>query len=190
MIQFTHFLSVYVCSFDARGRFGRLAVAMKQSGTALGLGVDEDSALYINNGTAKVLGRYGVWVMDASNATFSDEPYFTVNGIRISYLSENDTYSFEDRAVTSSKLEITVPQGSAYESNSVFSVDEAFRSITTLVHSLSAAESVGYSRESGPKARVRFYKGLGPGGTSRGHYSPESGLYTVVDLLMDIGTRV
>lgn len=55
--------------FDQRGRYGRLLSLVAQSPALLGMGIDEDTAALITDGTSlEVLGAGGVFLVDASHA--------------------------------------------------------------------------------------------------------------------------
>lgn len=87
--------------FLTRGRFGRSLVAMQTYGFPYGLGIDEDTALVIEQGQrARVVGYRGVVVMDASTAVIdSDEPRFNTRNILLHYLSHGDTLDLRRRQV-------------------------------------------------------------------------------------------
>lgn len=55
--------------FDQRGRYGRLLSLVAQSPSLLGMGIDEDTAAVITDGTRlEVIGSGGVFLVDASHA--------------------------------------------------------------------------------------------------------------------------
>jgi len=168
--------------FDARGRFGRLAAALKSANMSYGFGVGEDTVLFLDHDMATVYGTDGAWFMDNSQAVYLNDIHFAVQNVTISYLTAGDTLSLTTKEVTSTKTLITSGSGKAYESKDVFSNQEGMRSIKSLVRSAST-ESVGYSRESNPTAVVVFHNGRGVKAYSSGQ------LYTVDKLVMDIGTR-
>lgn len=112
--------------FDARGRFARLVAAMKNIGHIYGLGVDEDTAVYIYDDIVTVYGTWGVWIIDNSEATFpTTNSYFAAQSVRIAYLTEGDSYNLTNKMVTSVKPVITGENGGAYNSDDIFSTDEA-----------------------------------------------------------------
>lgn len=52
--------------FDARGRLGRLIPGMIHTKKSMGLGIDESTCLYFNNGMSQVFGKGGVFIADIS----------------------------------------------------------------------------------------------------------------------------
>ena len=54
--------------FIKRGRLGRLVVAMARAGVRRGFGIDENTALLVEGGAARVCGEYGVMVVDIGPA--------------------------------------------------------------------------------------------------------------------------
>jgi len=58
--------------FAERGRLGRLLAAIGMSPRVLGIGLDEDTAIEVRGHSLRVLGSGGVYVLDASEATWSN----------------------------------------------------------------------------------------------------------------------
>jgi len=58
--------------FAQRGRLGRLMSAVAQYPHHLGLGIDEDTALVVENGVFEVLGKGAVSVVDAGGMSYSN----------------------------------------------------------------------------------------------------------------------
>lgn len=58
--------------FAQRGRLGRLMSAVAQYPHHLGLGLDEDTAIVVENGAFRVIGRGAVSVVDAGGISFSN----------------------------------------------------------------------------------------------------------------------
>lgn len=75
--------------FIKRGRFGRLVVAMAESSTAHGFGVDENTALFVDGTRAHVVGEYGAFVLDMREAKI-DKRRRVVENILFSYLDDGD----------------------------------------------------------------------------------------------------
>ncbi len=80
--------------FLTRGRFGRTLVAMQSYDFAMGLGIDEDSAIVLDHERKlKVMGYRGAVIVDARQATRdSSEPRFHWKGLRLSFLSHGDEF--------------------------------------------------------------------------------------------------
>lgn len=76
--------------FIKRGRLGRLVVAMNASGVTRGYGIDENTALIVEGGAARVCGEYGVMAVDLSKATI-DPRGNTWQDFRLSYLDHGDS---------------------------------------------------------------------------------------------------
>lgn len=73
--------------FIKRGRLGRMVVAMRAAGVPAGFGVDENTALLVEDGVGRVCGEYGVIVVDARRM---DPAATDPSGLRISYLDHGD----------------------------------------------------------------------------------------------------
>ena len=75
-----------------RGRFARAMVAMQQQKLDFGIGIDEDSALVVEQGvTARVIGHRGAVMLDLSQATRDESvASFNVKNARVSYLNNGD----------------------------------------------------------------------------------------------------
>ena len=85
-----------------RGRFARALVAMQTIETPFGLGIDENTAVVIEQGkTARVVGYRGAIVLDLSEST-SDRTIakFNLKKARLSYLSQGDQIDLATRVVT------------------------------------------------------------------------------------------
>lgn len=75
--------------FLARGRIGRLVCAARACDQSMAFGIDENSALIVQNDRADVVGETGVVFIDLRRARFDSEGY-PVRGARISYLDDGD----------------------------------------------------------------------------------------------------
>lgn len=73
--------------FIKRGRLGRLLVGMAASGSHWGFGVDENTALIVEGTDARVVGEYGVMLLDRGEGTDDGPPW---QGLRLSYLDNGD----------------------------------------------------------------------------------------------------
>ena len=80
--------------FIKRGRFGRMVVGMQESGVRRGFGVDENTALFVEGKTARVIGEYGVFVFDLARAKI-DRSRKLIENIGISYADDGDSCDLE-----------------------------------------------------------------------------------------------
>jgi cyanophycinase len=67
--------SIIDSHFSQRGRHGRLLTAIAHYPQALGIGIDERTAIMMQNGEFKVIGEGTVTVMDGSQMRHTDLPY-------------------------------------------------------------------------------------------------------------------
>jgi cyanophycinase len=72
--------------FSERGRIGRLVGAVAQNPAILGVGVDEDTAVFVSDGCAEVVGSGGVWFIDGT----------TAHGSNISEGDPDETLAIQD----------------------------------------------------------------------------------------------
>jgi cyanophycinase len=92
--------------FIARQRSNRLISVILQHPALLGVGVDEDTAVWVRpDGTFEVLGKRCVMVVDASGATVSRRPAETgqddlgVHGLRVHVLLRGEVFDLKTRTV-------------------------------------------------------------------------------------------
>jgi len=89
--------------FAQRGRLGRLMSAVAQYPHHLGLGIDEDTAIIVENGVFRVMGRGAVSVVDAGNLSYSNldsvksDESLALCGIRLHILPEGYGFHFLSR---------------------------------------------------------------------------------------------
>jgi cyanophycinase len=89
--------------FAERGRVGRLLGAVAQNPRVLGIGIDEDTAIVVEDGTFQVHGRSGVYVVDGEGVTQSNiaeakaDRTLSMFDIRVHVLTAGDSFSLGDR---------------------------------------------------------------------------------------------
>jgi len=81
----------------ARGRWGRLVIAVLEETDVLGLGIDENTAVVYQDGVAEVVGASGALLIDVSGVEPGGAPR-TASGIRLELLAPGDRMEV-DRAV-------------------------------------------------------------------------------------------
>jgi cyanophycinase len=96
-----------------RGRLARLSRALIDAGVPRGFGVDEDTAMIVRpDGTAGVIGRGGLAVVDVSGASARDGPLgYRASGIRLSYLGTGDAIDLKTGAVTVHPRKVQIAAG-------------------------------------------------------------------------------
>jgi cyanophycinase len=83
--------------FDARGRLGRIIPAIVSMKKDYGVGVDESSAFFYDNGKAKVYGKNGAFIVDITKATLNIQTYFGINNVIVHYLTSGDEFDFSTK---------------------------------------------------------------------------------------------
>lgn len=84
--------------FAERGRFWRLLRAIARNPKNLGIGIDENTAIVVTGDVFRVIGSGAVYVLDASNISYSSIPeedskkVTSIFDIRLHVLAENDQY--------------------------------------------------------------------------------------------------
>jgi len=87
--------------FAQRGRLGRLMSAVTQYPHHLGLGIDEDTAMIVEDGAMRVIGRGAICIVDAGKMTHSnletvrDDEALALCGVRLHILPSG--YGFQLR---------------------------------------------------------------------------------------------
>jgi cyanophycinase len=89
--------------FAERGRFGRLFGAVAHNPRELGIGIDEDTALVLQDGRFEVIGNGCVYIVDGAGVTYSNiaearpERPLSMYDIRLHVLSSGDTFDLAKR---------------------------------------------------------------------------------------------
>jgi cyanophycinase len=89
--------------FAERGRIGRLLGAVAQNPRVLGIGVDEDTAIVVQNKSFTVVGDGAVYIIDGSDVTHSNvtearrEQALSMFGVRLHVLSAGACFDLTER---------------------------------------------------------------------------------------------
>ena len=89
--------------FAERGRFGRLFGAVAHNPRELGIGIDEDTALVLENERFRVIGSGCVYVVDGAGVTHSNiaearpERALSMYDVRMHVLGEGDAFDLTSR---------------------------------------------------------------------------------------------
>jgi cyanophycinase len=93
--------------FAERGRMGRLLGAVSQNPKNLGIGIDEDTAIIVENGDHfRVLGSGAVYVVDGQKISYSSlseknpEDVLSVYNVNLHVLSQYDRFDLQKRQPT------------------------------------------------------------------------------------------
>jgi len=90
--------------FAERGRFGRLLGAVAQNPKNLGLGIDEDTAIFVEREEHfRVLGSGAVYVVDGTGVSYSSlserhpEGILSIYDVKVHVLGDGDVYDLKAR---------------------------------------------------------------------------------------------
>lgn len=93
--------------FDEKARLGRLVLTTyEKSNTKYGFGIDEDTALILNNEKSQieVAGRGGVTIVDTTSAMKNPSSAMTdMDNINLSYMMKDDLYDLTSKSLIISK---------------------------------------------------------------------------------------
>lgn len=90
--------------FSQRGRMGRLLTAVAHYPQDIGFGIDENTALIVNDGQCEVIGENSVIVVDAGGITYTNLPNLadneglTLHEVHLHVLTEGHKYDLDKRA--------------------------------------------------------------------------------------------
>lgn len=91
--------------FAERGRIGRLMAAVAQNPRILGIGIDEDTAIIVEDESRfTVVGKGGVYVVDGAGVSYSSlvdeqsDRTLSIFDIRVHLLSQGDRFDLGERA--------------------------------------------------------------------------------------------
>ncbi|MFN0056758.1 MAG: cyanophycinase [Planctomycetales bacterium] len=86
--------------FLTRGRVARALVIMQNHGVKYGLGIDENTAIVVQNGQVEVTGYSGAMLIDLSEAErLGEEKEFHLHKARLSFLAHGDRLDLATREV-------------------------------------------------------------------------------------------
>src|SRR3954447_8535390 len=94
------FLRGYIVDvhFSERGRIGRLVGAVAQNPAIMGIGIDEDTALFVSAGCGEVFGDGGVWFVDGMQAYGSNvaegsaDETLSIENVHVNVLNKGRQY--------------------------------------------------------------------------------------------------
>jgi cyanophycinase len=90
--------------FAERGRIGRLLGAVTQNPANLGLGIDENTAIVVENDEAfRVIGEGAIYIVDGSGVTYNnlsedaEDSILTIYDVRLHVLGADQVFHLRDR---------------------------------------------------------------------------------------------
>ncbi len=89
--------------FAERGRIGRLLGAVARNPRVLGIGIDEDTAIILNNNIFKVIGAGAVYIVDGTDVTHSnvaearDDQPLSIFGVKLHVVAGGDGFDLHKR---------------------------------------------------------------------------------------------
>lgn len=102
--------------FSQRGRHGRLLTAVAHYPQDLGFGVDENTAMVVEDGSFRVIGENTVTVIDAAPITYTNLPdvnrdeALTLHDVRVHVLAAGHRFNWKARApICEQKIERDAP---------------------------------------------------------------------------------
>lgn len=89
--------------FAQRGRIGRLLGAVALNPGILGIGVDEDTAIVIEDDSFRVVGRNAVYVVDGHGVTYTNiseasaDQTMSMHDVKLHILAHDEVFDFKSR---------------------------------------------------------------------------------------------
>ncbi|WMW79212.1 cyanophycinase [Undibacterium cyanobacteriorum] len=185
-----------------RGRFARMLPVMQATSIPLGLGIDENTAMLIQQQREmEVIGYKGAIVLEMhpANAPGKSIP-FAAHDIRIHYLTHGDKLDLRSKQITPSSDKERLVEAQSEEADQLMSTTSNILANTAVVELMSqliespAQEMVGLafdasnSPNSKPKASVGFKFTFSKTPESRAYFSSKTGMeaYTIQGLRLDV----
>jgi cyanophycinase len=91
--------------FAQRGRIGRLLGAVALNPGILGIGIDEDTAIVVENNVLKVIGNSAVYIVDGKRVTHTNiseasaDKTMSMHNVLLHILGENEVFHLETRKI-------------------------------------------------------------------------------------------
>jgi cyanophycinase len=102
--------------FAERGRIGRLLGAVAQNPRILGIGIDENTAILVENGRFRVFGAGAVYVMDAISESYTNvseeetDRAMSIFDVRLHIMSSDDSFDLANRRPSRPDADTPKPQ--------------------------------------------------------------------------------
>lgn len=165
--------------FDKRGRLGRLIIAMRDTKSTYGVGVNEGTCLSFKDQIGEVIGDHGVFIVDASEAIFKEAERFGVQNLKVHYLTKGDKFDFSNgQTYVSYDKSTLLEEERNVMASTLFDEDYgATKCIIDFMHSKDRVVEASFKLSDACEINVRFRK------NQQTIAYPET---TVVHLFMDV----
>ena len=154
-----------------------------KSYSSYGLGIDEDTALLLEDEVGTILGTNGAYFMDLTKATdhqkSSSDKSIEIDNIIVHYLTEGDSFNFKTRDITFANYKTSISGNEKHteilpRNEDIFNspdnhewypeLGENFRNVTTNLFDTRGVDTTySYTWEDKPTFRVEFSKKGGDG---------------------------
>jgi cyanophycinase len=151
--------------FNARGRIGRLIRAAWDCNETMAFGVDEDTAMVVEDNIITAIGKRGVTILDFSNATQdTGNSRFNLADVKMHFISKGDTFNLDTKEITPNPIKFNLAGQEYYYgeiyTNDVFGEYKAYDCFVELVDSQTETEATGekYDRRLKKGYRLKWYR--------------------------------
>lgn len=165
---------------DARGRYGRVLVAMGALGYTHGLAVSENTGLLVRGKRGVVYGADRVFVACGRRATYTPGAPFQAKGLVLHSLAPHDAIHFDRHAVESRREPVAAGGPAPAPLSDV--LDR--RALITVMERFAIAGAAASAQPAGP-----FTFQLRKNGETRAFSSPADGHTTVAGIELDVTVR-
>jgi cyanophycinase len=145
--------------FEARSRLGRMVVAMNALGTNIGIGVDENTAFFMDDNHGVVYGASSVFIVDTSYAIITNKSnHFNITGALVNVLNVGDKFNFNTNSLVTFRPKIKKPQyQTSTDSSKIYAPYEATKLISHLIDQVPNKNN-GFGDKSHPGFHYEFIK--------------------------------
>lgn len=90
--------------FAQRGRIGRLLTGIAQNPEVLGIGIDEDTAIVVNNNNIRVIGSGAVYFIDGRDISYTNvseqnsDEILSIFNVKLHVLKKDNKFNLDKRA--------------------------------------------------------------------------------------------
>ena len=153
------FLDTHVGTRGRQARDVRLLHWFRSTSTNLSFGIDEDSAIVLQNDTFEVVGYSGVFIYDISEAASSSpiqNPWNLAN-VKVSFLTSGDKYDVRSNKVTFASYKKEIKGSERHDAPvspaiDIFSYEtpETFTNVTTNLFDCKGDQTYAFSHQTKP----------------------------------------